>query len=73
MRSYVYRGRRPIRDFRAAPAAPPPVAPPPVAPDPEPTPDYMSWLKADLVAFASGLGIDPSGTKADIIARLPHG
>ena len=68
MRSYIYRGRRPIRDFRVVRE---------VAPaDPEipaiPT-DYASMLKADLIALGLSLGIDVSGTKADIIARLPHG
>lgn len=85
MRSYTYRGRRPIRDFRvvrppepSVPAPEPPPEPEPLPvfeaePLPEPVLDYSSWLKADLVAYASALGVDASGTKADIIARLPNG
>jgi hypothetical protein len=40
-------------------------------PEPEPEPvDYTGWLKADLVAEAEARGLDTSGTKDDLIARL---
>lgn len=45
--------------------------PPTVAP--EPAQDYGSLLKADLVALAQERGLDSSGTKADIVARLEGG
>ena len=36
-------------------------------------PDFGSMLKADVVALAESRGIDASGTKADIVARLSDG
>lgn len=36
----------------------------------EATASYGSLLKDELVALAEGRGLDSSGTKADIIARL---
>ena len=32
--------------------------------------DYTGWLKADLVAEAESRGLDTTGTKDDLIARL---
>ena len=34
------------------------------------TEDYATWLKADLVSLADERGLDSTGTKADLIARL---
>jgi len=42
-------------------------------PEPEPEPElasYAGWLKADLVAEAESRGLDTTGTKDDLIARL---
>ena len=38
--------------------------------DDEADADYSSWLKADLIAEAEARGLDTSGTKDDLIARL---
>ena len=38
--------------------------------EPEPPTGYGGWLKADLVAEAESRGLDTSGTKEDLIARL---
>jgi hypothetical protein len=38
-------------------------------PEPE-TVDYTGWLKADLVAEADARGLDTTGTKDELIARL---
>jgi hypothetical protein len=76
MAQYVYRGRKPIRDMRLVRQDEPPqpviVEPQPVPAEPEPevAPDYSLMLKADLVDLALALGIDATGTKAQIIARL---
>jgi hypothetical protein len=32
--------------------------------------DYTGWLKADLIAEAEARGLDTTGTKDDLIARL---
>jgi hypothetical protein len=42
------------------------------APEPETveSADYSGWLKADLVAEAESRGLDTSGTKDELIARL---
>lgn len=37
------------------------------------TPDYTTFLKADLVDLAEERGLDSSGTKAEIIGRLSDG
>ena len=37
---------------------------------PEPDPDYDALLKVDVVEIARERGVDTSGTKADIVARL---
>ena len=37
---------------------------------PEPKPDFDKMLKADVVTFAEERGVDATGTKADIVARL---
>lgn len=42
----------------------------PAQPAPEPAADLSALLKADLVALATKRGVDASGTKADILARL---
>jgi len=55
------------------PVAPEPEPEPAPEPEPEPEPeavDYGGWLKADLVATAAAQGLDTSGTKEDLIARL---
>ena len=40
-------------------------------PESEPeTASYAGWLKADLVAEAESRGLDTTGTKDDLIARL---
>ena len=74
MAQYVYRGRKPIRDMRLVRQDEPPqpvvVEPVPAEPEPEVAPDYSLMLKADLVDLALALGIDATGTKAQIIARL---
>lgn len=38
--------------------------------EPDPAPALGDMLKADLVSLAESRGIDSSGTKADILARL---
>jgi len=38
-------------------------------PEPEPV-DYTGWLKVDLVAEADARGLDITGTKDELIARL---
>lgn len=66
MARYAYRLRRPEITRRLAPARV-------VAPKPKhaaPKPQYDAMLKADLVAAAERRGLDSSGTKADLIARL---
>jgi hypothetical protein len=71
MKTYIYRGRRPIRDFRLVRQDVEPVA---VQPVPPPAiPEYSAMFKADLIALAGSLGINATGTRAEIIARLPHG
>jgi hypothetical protein len=42
---------------------------PPAAPAAAPV-DYSGWLKADLVAEADSRGLDTSGTKDELVARL---
>jgi hypothetical protein len=37
---------------------------------PAPSTDYNTLLKADLVSLAEKRGLDTSGTKADLVARL---
>jgi hypothetical protein len=38
--------------------------------DDEADADYSGWLKADLIAEAEARGLDTTGTKDDLIARL---
>jgi hypothetical protein len=37
---------------------------------PPPPPDYDALLKAEVVEIAKARGIDATGTKAEIVARL---
>ena len=74
---------RPIRRAQPIQRAPAPVAPPvpePVTPEPETptitTGDFRSGLfrmsKDDLIDLAVVRGIDPTGTRAEILGRLAH-
>jgi hypothetical protein len=38
--------------------------------EPAPPPDYDNLLKAEVVEIAKAKGIDATGTKAEIVARL---
>ncbi len=63
-------GEPEVTDLPVAENAPDPV------PAAEPTLDVasadvaMAWLKADLMFYAEQLGVDPTGTKAEIVERL---
>jgi hypothetical protein len=63
----------PIEGPNPVPGAPEPAEeqqPEPLAEPPAEVVDYSGWLKADLVAEAAAQGLDTSGTKEDLIARL---
>jgi hypothetical protein len=64
---YIYRIRRQEPRAKNRPARY-------VAPVPEPTaPPLEDYTKPELAAIAEDQGVDPSGTKADIIERLDDG